>query len=503
MEDTTYLLPAPSCAFASTDDDATRLARLLPLPERPPAPSEAATVPAPGAIIKGRFVLEARIGRGGMGTVYRARDLRKEETRDSEPRVAIKFLNPELRDQPDALIALQREAKKAQQLAHPNIVTVYDFDRDGGLVFLSMEYLEGEALDSLIARHAPRGLPAYNALPLIERIARGLAYAHQEGFVHADLKPGNVFVTGAGNVKILDFGIAQAVRRPHEPGAAEDPFNPYSLGAITPSYASAEMLREEVPAPADDVYALACLAYELLSGRHPFVDESGRKLPASEARERGLRPAPIRGLSRRHMRALRRGLAFERAQRFADAGQFIDAIKERPRLRRTQLALLTALALAAAVSVWQLAWRSDAAIDLDDLPPALSEAAEAVRLGDRVLDAGDLDQAQNLYAQAWDSAQRLRESQPRELYKLKVILGRRFARLTQALLAQLDAPGLDEFRLLQLQIALEFLRRDRPGEQAQAIAEGLARIQQRLEALRAAAAPDSVTDPNRPADDSP
>jgi serine/threonine protein kinase len=312
-------------------------------------------------------------------------------------------------------------------------------------------------------------------------VARGLAYAHQEGFVHADLKPGNVFVTSSSTVKILDFGIAQAVRLPA--GAAHDPaddFNAYSVCAITPSYASPEMLRDESPAPADDVFALACLAYELLTGRHPFLDEAGRKLPADKAQAHRLCPAVIKGLSRRHMRALRRGLEFERAQRFRNAGEFIDAIKPRSQVRRSLLWLIASLALFAGIAWWQLAARSDAAIDLNDLPSSMASTVESIRLGDRVLDRGDIDQAQNLFAHAWESAQSVRENQPRDVYKLKVILDRRFDRIADALLAQAARPDLDEFRLLQLQIALEFLRKDSLGQRDVQISQALARIAERL-----------------------
>ena len=176
----------------------------------------------PGTIIKDRFVLEKRLGEGGMGVVFKARDLRKEEARDRDPYVAIKFLNSEFRRHPEAFMALQRETRRAQALAHPNVVTVHDFDRDGTLIYMTMEFLEGEPLDRFIQRH-PQGLRFKEAWPIIEGCSRALAYAHEQGVVHADFKPGNVFVAGERKVKVLDFGIARAVTRHGEDASRGNP----------------------------------------------------------------------------------------------------------------------------------------------------------------------------------------------------------------------------------------------------------------------------------------
>jgi serine/threonine protein kinase len=106
-----------------------------------------------GSVINDRFVIEGILGRGGMGVVYRARDLRKEETGDRDPFVALKVLSDEFRRDPRMVIALQRESRKAQTLAHPNIATVYDFDRDGDIVYLTMEELDGQPLNDVIREH--------------------------------------------------------------------------------------------------------------------------------------------------------------------------------------------------------------------------------------------------------------------------------------------------------------------------------------------------------------
>jgi predicted Ser/Thr protein kinase len=162
-----------------------------------------------GDTLNGRFVLEECLGVGGMGTVYKALDLRKLEASDRNPYIAIKVLNVQFRGQPKSLIALQREARKAQTLAHRNIVTVYDFDRDGPMVYLTMEYLSGKPLSRVLRAPGFTGMLCAQALPIIAGMSNALAYAHERGFVHCDFKPANVFLTDTGEVKVIDFGIAR------------------------------------------------------------------------------------------------------------------------------------------------------------------------------------------------------------------------------------------------------------------------------------------------------
>lgn len=278
-----------------------------------------------GSVIKDRFVLEKLLGRGGMGEVYLAIDQRKVEAQDKKPHVAFKVLNENFKRHPQAFIALQREARKTQELAHPNIITVYDFDRQGDIVYITMEPLTGKPMDEEI-RNEGSTRPIALAVSLIQQCANGLAYAHKKGLVHSDLKPGNIFITSDGTVKLLDFGIARAFQSgkqlDEKKKTAHDDtvFDAGELGALTPPYASCEMLEGLQPHPSDDVYALGLIAYELLTGKHPFD-----KTMATKARDSGLVPARIKGITKQQWRAIERALAFSRKERIQNAQEFLDA----------------------------------------------------------------------------------------------------------------------------------------------------------------------------------
>ncbi|MDX1454273.1 MAG: protein kinase [Gammaproteobacteria bacterium] len=278
----------------------------------------------PGTILKDRFELLSAIGEGGMGKVYKARDLLKVEAKDRNPYIAVKLLSGDFREHPEAFIALQRESSKAQKLAHPNITTVYDFDRDGPTVYLTMELMEGQELAQFIKKLPPGGLPTEDALGIVQQLCEGLEYAHARNLVHSDFKPGNCFYLKDGTVKILDFGIARASTTRSDAAGETTVFDPGQLGALTPAYATPEMFEGEDPAPGDDIYALACVAYELLTGKHPF-----NKLSSVKAMEKGLSPAPINkpGFTKRQNKALMKALAFKRADRTSSVEEFWDGVR--------------------------------------------------------------------------------------------------------------------------------------------------------------------------------
>jgi hypothetical protein len=299
-----------------------------------------------GDTLNGRFVLEECIGFGGMGTVYKALDLRKLEASDRHPYIAIKVLNVQFQGHPKSLIALQREARKAQTLAHANIVQVYDFDRDGSMVYVTMEYLAGKSLGQLLRAPDFRALPFEEAMKIVRGMGKALSYAHERGFVHCDFKPANVVLLDAGGVKVIDFGIARVFQKAEE---APDVtvFDPGSLGALTPAYASPEMLENREPDPRDDIYALGCITYELLTGKHPF-----NRLSATQARDAGLRPQRPPRLGHRQWRALRCALSFQREQRTPSVNQFLQEIGAQDVWQQPSFLVGVGLSAAAALVVF-------------------------------------------------------------------------------------------------------------------------------------------------------
>jgi serine/threonine protein kinase len=235
-----------------------------------------------GSIIRHRFLLEKEIGHGGMGVVYLARDLRKEEVGDKDSRIAIKLLSEDFKQYPESLKMLQQESRKAQKLAHPNVVTVYDFDRDGDTVYMTMEYLLGYPLDEYIEEYRYTPPSIQEVLPIISDIINGLEYAHQQGVVHSDLKPGNIFINDKGVAKILDFGIARAVMKsgtavektvrsyPDDNDISREHYSPDVPFALTPGYASLAMLEGKNPDPRDDLYTLHLPEY-FHKGAYPIT----------------------------------------------------------------------------------------------------------------------------------------------------------------------------------------------------------------------------------------
>jgi serine/threonine protein kinase len=273
-------------------------------------------LPKDVTILNERFVLGPIIGKGGMGVVYKAQDLRKTEVNDKDDMVAIKVLSSELRDLPKYLVALQREAKKAQILAHPNIVTVYDFDRDGDLAYMTMEYLDGAPLNNII--QARPTLPKKDAIRIIQDIARGLAYAHKHKIVHSDLKPSNIFLLKNGKIKILDFGIARAFHTQDEAAGHTIINDTQIFDAYTPAYASCEIINNIPPTPKDDIYALGCIAHELLTQTHPYA-----RVVANKAKENNLTVKRNKNLSRTEHRAISHAVELDKKKRVASVNDFV------------------------------------------------------------------------------------------------------------------------------------------------------------------------------------
>ncbi len=290
-----------------------------------------------GAILRERYVLEQVLGEGGMGRVFLATD---REVEGPDRFVAIKVLGELFREHPQSLSVLRKEATNTRKLTHPNIVRVHTFDRDGQNVFIVMEYIRGESLDHFIKRHK-EGLAFRDAWPIMRDCAAALAYMHSKDVVHSDFKPGNVFYSEDGEIKVLDLGLARTIdetvaldgRTRFDAGAS----SPQPLG-LTPEYASCEMWEPGTkPDPRDDIYALGCVVYQLLTGRHPYDG-----LPAPRARAQQLVPTKPKGIRRRQWRTLQQSLSFDRAARTLSVDLFLKEFDlHRPKASATPWIVLT------------------------------------------------------------------------------------------------------------------------------------------------------------------
>lgn len=260
----------------------------------------------PNEVLRNRYRIEGVLAHGGMGTVYAATDEFRLNHIEGGKRVALKILHTEVMQRPALVEELRAEFQHLQSLSHPNIVRVHEFDRDGELAFFTMEQLSGAPLSRVLAGYRDAPLRRAHALTIIRQVSAAVAYAHARGIVHGDLKPGNVFVTDEGQIRVLDFGAASWLQREMVPDIAD-----HSRPAVaTPSYSSCEVLLGGTATPGDDIYALACLSYVLLTGRHPY---QGRT--ALQARAARLVPRRPSGLGLRRWRALRKGLRFDQDQR--------------------------------------------------------------------------------------------------------------------------------------------------------------------------------------------
>src|ERR1700679_893652 len=203
-----------------------------------------------GRMLRDRYEIQQCLGTGGKGTVFKALDRYRSSLPPSQRYVAIKLLHECRGNRDESIQALRRELQSAQSLSHPNIVKVYDVDRDGDVDFFTMELLEGELLSDLIRRFQPNPMPRAHAWSIIGQIASGLEHAHARNIVHADLKPQNIMLTNSEEVRILDFGSSYRF-------AKEGQVAPLSRGSssATPAYACCELLDGREPDPRDDLYA--------------------------------------------------------------------------------------------------------------------------------------------------------------------------------------------------------------------------------------------------------
>jgi tRNA A-37 threonylcarbamoyl transferase component Bud32 len=235
-----------------------------------------------GTLLGDRYRIVTLLGRGGMGEVYRAVDLKLKQP------VALKFLPEKMARRAELLARFHAEVRLARQISHPNVCRVYDIGDVDGAAYISMQYIDGEDLASLLRRIGR--LPADKGLDIARRLCAGLAAAHDEGVIHRDLKPANIMIDRRGEVLITDFGLAKS---PRELGPAE-------ARSGTPAYMAPEQLKGQPVSVGSDIYSLGLVLYEMFSGRRPFGHrrQPEDRPPIITSVTREIDPAVVRAIGR-------------------------------------------------------------------------------------------------------------------------------------------------------------------------------------------------------------
>jgi hypothetical protein len=260
------------------------------------------------------FALGEMLGRGGMGIVFRAR----ETALDRDVALKVLAFDPILN--PDAYARFEREAKLAARLDHPNIVPIFSVGQRNGIAFYTMRMVRGGSVEQMIA--PGQGLEVAQALAIVRDVASALDYAHANGVVHRDIKPANVLVGDSGHALVADFGIARAFG--NDVGGA----TATGTGIVgSPAYMSPEQWRGEKVDGRADQYALAILAFELLSGRRPFADASMQELLRMHLSDTPPDVTSLRGdLPPAMSAAIARGMSKHPDERFVSASAFVEAL---------------------------------------------------------------------------------------------------------------------------------------------------------------------------------
>jgi serine/threonine-protein kinase len=226
-------------------------------------------------LLAGRFRIVAPLGKGGMGEVYRAEDLRLGQA------VALKFLAPDLANDPQQLANFHEEVKLARQVSHPNVCRVYDIGEADGQPFLAMEYVDGEDLASLLKRIGR--LPPDKGVHIAQQLCAGLAAAHERGVIHRDLKPANIMLDGRGHVRVMDFGLARVAEK-LEGGDVQ---------AGTRAYMAPEQRAGTEVTARSDLYSLGLVLYELFTGKRPFPAKSLAELARMQEESSPVSPSSL------------------------------------------------------------------------------------------------------------------------------------------------------------------------------------------------------------------
>ncbi len=265
--------------------------------------SDTTQVVTRGMVLCDRYELLERVSGGNMSLVFKARD--KQQSEDTL--VAIKILDPVMARNGRVLRALLDEYEKGRAYDHPNIVRYLGLEYHGSDIFLVMEWIEGETLAEVLNRNPGQPYDAESARAILRELATALQLIHASGFVHGDVKPGNIMRMPDGHIKLLDFGVARAFGEKRKTRIG---FDASVLGAMTPAYASAGLLDGDELTPADDVYAFAALGVRMFSGSRVY----GRAT-ALQARDRGIEPGLFDIASAEHRQNIERGVSHDTSER--------------------------------------------------------------------------------------------------------------------------------------------------------------------------------------------
>jgi len=278
-----------------------------------------------GLMLCRRYEIKAEIGRGGMGEVYIAQDTTLNRS------VAIKMLPRELSLKQKSLEKFKKEAILTLELTHPNIIRVYHFEEDAGENFIIMEYIEGQTLEDLLEKKGCLNLE--ELIPIAEQIAAGLDFAHSKKVLHLDIKPSNIMIDNAGNVKITDFGIARQLKDTMTRITGKE-----TTGTLL--YMSPEQLMGEGIDHRSDIYSFAAVLYESLSGKPPFTQGH---IPEQI---RNAKPSDLKDIARNVNDAIQKGLSKSPGERFQSACDMVKALRNQgitdieiitPRIEKTSI----------------------------------------------------------------------------------------------------------------------------------------------------------------------
>src|ERR1700722_16522209 len=320
VDGTSGYTPEPPSSSQTTLDDSAPASMAIPadwsVPSRNPVPVAGATLSLaavkPGFLLGNRYEIVTMLGEGGMGAVYKARD------RELDRMVALKVIRPELAESPEILQRFKQELILARKVTHRNVIRIFDMGDADGIKFITMEFIEGRDLKSLLVEKGK--LPPEQAVDVVQQVCLALEAAHAEGVVHRDLKPQNIMVDQQGRASVMDFGIARSL----EFGGATQ------TGALigTPEYMSPEQVRGEHVDVRSDLFTLGIIFQELLTGAIPYKAETAMASMYKRTRERAI---PVRQLNPDVPQYLSdvvaKCLEIEPKDRFQSAREMYDALE--------------------------------------------------------------------------------------------------------------------------------------------------------------------------------